>query len=349
VPGGVANLVEEAKNCDCSRASWATCFDPSCSNLGAPCGTYPPCNPPTGIPPPPTAIHNEKCGGGYGRWCEDGLPPVALPSYFPACPQTSTPCNLLGPAEKGDSLQFAVIGDWGDNCCLPSCTRFVAGMIQRWAGQWPLDFIITTGDNFYPDGGPDALAKNMAAYDWIDPMPVPSQTPHFFPTLGNHDLYDGTCGGPYLNYFRYLGNGSSKNARYYSYSIPGGLVDLFSLNASCSEPDGNTVGGAQYKWLEKELANSSARWKIVYFHEPPFATHTNDEGTKNPMNWPFAAMGASIVLTGHMHGYERLERSGLTYVINGLGGVKGVDLMTVVNGCTPIKGASSSTTAPRGR
>ena len=38
------------------------------------------------------------------------------------------------------------------------------------------------------------------------------------------------------------------------------------------------------------------------------------------MQWPFKKWGASLVLSGHEHTYERLDISGLTYIVNGLGG-----------------------------
>jgi len=38
------------------------------------------------------------------------------------------------------------------------------------------------------------------------------------------------------------------------------------------------------------------------------------------MQWPFADWGASVVLTGHSHEYERLSIDGIPYVVNGAGG-----------------------------
>ena len=38
------------------------------------------------------------------------------------------------------------------------------------------------------------------------------------------------------------------------------------------------------------------------------------------MQWPFAEWGADAVLSGHAHTYERVERDGIVYFVNGLGG-----------------------------
>lgn len=38
------------------------------------------------------------------------------------------------------------------------------------------------------------------------------------------------------------------------------------------------------------------------------------------MRWPFQAWGASAVLSGHEHTYERLSVDGIPYFVNGVGG-----------------------------
>src|SRR5947207_4849208 len=152
-PPGVANPPASAEVCDCSAPPWATCLNPGCANTQPPCGTYQPCQIPTGIPP---TTQDPTCKMSYGRQCEDGKPPIANPAPSAgACHQTGTPCGLGAPADG--KLQFAVIGDWGDMCCQPSCAGFIADMIHGWASSWPLDFIITLGDNFYPRGSADDL------------------------------------------------------------------------------------------------------------------------------------------------------------------------------------------------
>lgn len=38
------------------------------------------------------------------------------------------------------------------------------------------------------------------------------------------------------------------------------------------------------------------------------------------MRWPFKEWGATAVMSGHAHVYERLEVDNLTYFVNGIGG-----------------------------
>jgi tartrate-resistant acid phosphatase type 5 len=70
--------------------------------------------------------------------------------------------------------------------------------------------------------------------------------------------------------------------------------------------------------LQNALAGSSAPWKIVYMHHPPYSSglHGPVEWTR----WPYKEWGASVVLSGHDHTYERLLVDGFPYFVNGLGG-----------------------------
>jgi hypothetical protein len=69
--------------------------------------------------------------------------------------------------------------------------------------------------------------------------------------------------------------------------------------------------------LQGALAASTACYKIVYFHHPPYSSG-NYEVPR--MRWPFHEWGADVVLAAHEHFYERLEVNGFPYFIDGLGG-----------------------------
>jgi hypothetical protein len=57
---------------------------------------------------------------------------------------------------------------------------------------------------------------------------------------------------------------------------------------------------------------------VVYFHHAPYSSGLH--GPSDWMQWPFKEWGASVVLSGHDHTYERLLEDGLTYFVNGVGG-----------------------------
>ena len=86
---------------------------------------------------------------------------------------------------------------------------------------------------------------------------------------------------------------------------------------------GVTADSTQGRWLRDRLAASTALWRLVYFHHAPFSSgrqHGTYTGENAHMNWPFKQWGASAVLAGHDHVYERVFTNGLNYFVNGLGG-----------------------------
>ena len=84
------------------------------------------------------------------------------------------------------------------------------------------------------------------------------------------------------------------------------------------EPDGVGRSSVQALWLKDKLTGSTAPWKIVYMHQPPYASA--GDGSIDWAQWPYKEWGASVVLSGHSHVYERIMVDGFTYFVNGLGG-----------------------------
>jgi hypothetical protein len=221
----------------------------------------------------------------------------------PAAPTTAPP-----PA-AGPALRFAVIGDYGQE---GEPQAAVSAMVASWAP----DCIVTTGDNNYPDGAAETIDRNVGQYysAFISPYrgafgPGASEN-RFWPVLGNHDWVVGYP-EPYLGYFSLPDAG-----RYYT--VERGPVALFALDSMPGEPDGWTSDSPQALWLQGAMAASAARWKLVVFHHSPFSS--GHWGSSDWMQWPFAAWGAQLVLSGHDHTYERVQRDGIVYVVNGLGG-----------------------------
>jgi glucose/arabinose dehydrogenase len=183
--------------------------------------------------------------------------------------------------------------------------------------NWSPDFIITTGDNNYPNGAAATIDLNIGQYyqEYIYPYVGQfgngaADVNRFFPTLGNHD-WTSNQAQPYFDYFELPGN-----ERYYDFIW--GPIHFFAISSDSREPDGVGRSSAQAQWLKNQLADSTTPWKIVYMHHPPYAS-TSFEPV-DWIRWPFKDWGADIVIAGHDHFYERLEIDGFPYIINGLGG-----------------------------
>ncbi|GAB4548167.1 MAG: hypothetical protein Fur002_24840 [Anaerolineales bacterium] len=205
------------------------------------------------------------------------------------------------------SVVFAVIGDYGSGSAAEAD-------VARLVKSWNPDFIVTVGDNNYPDGASYSIDQNIGQYfhsyiyKYKGKYGGGSETQRFFPSLGNHDWHNGSA-NPHLNYFTLPGN-----ERYYDFTYS--AVNFFVLD-SVSE-DGNAPDSAQAKWLKEKMSASTLPFQIVVMHYPPYSS--GKHGAVTFMQWDFKAWGADAVLSGHDHDYERLQANGLTYFVNGLGG-----------------------------
>lgn len=219
------------------------------------------------------------------------------------------PSERIEVSHPGASLTFAVIGDFGR---AGPDEQAVAKLVHSWTPE----IIITVGDNNYPHGSASTLDENVGQYyhSFIAPYEGSygkgATVNRFFPALGNHD-WRTTNLRPHLEYFSLPGN-----ERYYDFRW--GPVHFFALDSDRNEPDGHTQRGKQAAWLEQTLAHSDAAWKVVYQHHPPLSSGSH--GPTYSAQWPYFAWGADVVLAGHDHHYERIERDDGVYIVNGLGG-----------------------------
>ena len=173
----------------------------------------------------------------------------------------------------------------------------------------------------------------------------------FFPSMGNHDWKPAINRiSPIIPYFQifphvaiidelYLDTQSRQSHNlpprttskdelltyggFYQHSPLPGIVDVFVVNSNLGNPlEQMTFQYAfelQSQWLERALEISTAAFKIVVMHHPPYSTAAHDPPATH-MRYPFKAWGVDLVLSGHQHVYERLEVNNVTHVINGLGG-----------------------------
>ncbi|RPJ27454.1 MAG: DNRLRE domain-containing protein, partial [Planctomycetaceae bacterium] len=215
-------------------------------------------------------------------------------------------------AQSEDSVRFAVIGDFGTG---GEEAEAVANLVKSWSP----DFIITTGDNNYPEGSAETIDEHIGQFyhEYIYPYAGDygdgADENRFFPVLGNHD-YDTDNAQPYFDYFTLPGN-----ERYYDFTW--GPVHFFALNTNDDEPDGNTQDSVQAQWLETQLAGSDSHWNIVYLTDPVYSSGAK-HGSDRDVQWPFAAWGATAAFSGDDHFYERIMDGSFPYFVNGAGGAR---------------------------
>jgi len=145
----------------------------------------------------------------------------------------------------------------------------------------------------------------------------------FLPTLGNHD-HDSSAQAQ-VDYSAHNPNWQMP-AQYYTYTrhlTDGTTVQFLALDTT---PINEREPGSddQLAWLDEQLAQSSARWKIVYGHHPLYGHNPerwNGERMIVSLEALFVEHEVDLYLAGHDHILEMLKPvNGVHYVISGGGG-----------------------------
>jgi hypothetical protein len=155
--------------------------------------------------------------------------------------------------------------------------------------------VFAVGDLAYPDGSDEQFA-NCYGPTWGR---FKDRTR---PAVGNHEYHsDGASA-----YARYFGQAAGDPKKgYYSYDL--GAWHIIVMNSECDQVGGCDAGSSQGKWLRQDLAASSAKCTLAYWHKPLFSSggkHGNDPGMKPLWDTLYKAR-ADVVINGHDHDYER--------------------------------------------
>jgi Icc-related predicted phosphoesterase len=157
------------------------------------------------------------------------------------------------------------------------------------------------------------------------------------PVMGNHEYHGDKTVRHWPHFF-----GVTAHDAMYTTTI--GEAQIFVLNSSFT--DDPSLIEPEVQWLENELARSSAKWRIVSFHHPPYSV-----GIANNPAYPkkefrvvqkrfvplFEKYHVNLVLNGHVHIFERSELHGVQYLIMGpaagkIGPFGGLNPNTIISG-----------------
>ncbi|MFI5301989.1 MAG: metallophosphoesterase [Polyangiales bacterium] len=209
----------------------------------------------------------------------------------------------------GDPIRFMVIGD--TNPTLGDSTKNV---LAHSLPKNP-DFILHGGDIQYYDS---TLETWAAWFPIMNPMLLQGA---FFPAIGNHEDEKQNPGELATYSLRFFGGAGFDGTDTY-YRVESGGVWFFSVDTELPiDP-----ASEQAQWLVQSLADASSkpgyRFSIVFMHRPLLTC--GDTGD-NPIAQQyfetiFKQHNVPLVLQAHMHGYERFEYNGITYVTAAGGG-----------------------------
>jgi tetratricopeptide (TPR) repeat protein len=207
----------------------------------------------------------------------------------------------------GSSFRFATYGDNKDG---PMNHKRVADAVLA---KQPA-FVLHNGD---------LVSRGYIAKQWgllfFGPARRLIHSVPLYPVLGNHEEHARL----FFDYFSLPGSEA-----WYSFDFGNAhFVVLDSPNE-----DQMVIDSEQIRWLQDDLANSTATWKFVNFHHPIFSSggfyHASYRlELKNLLHPIFERHGVDFVFSGHDHNYERMRPIGsgnsrhkVTYVVAGNGG-----------------------------
>ena len=205
----------------------------------------------------------------------------------------------------GDSFSFIALGDTNPGL------HATGTMIADAYASHP-DFTIHGGDIQYWSSGLETYQS------WMEEMRPMLRAGAFFTSIGNHES---ERPNEYKNYVqRFFGGAGFDGSEYYRFESGG--VWFFSIDTEQDVGKSSPQGA----WLQAELLDASKkpgfRFSVVFFHRPWVTCgDTGDDKTSRDAYAPiFESVGVKLVVQAHMHGYERFEIGGLTYVTAAGGG-----------------------------
>jgi hypothetical protein len=215
-------------------------------------------------------------------------------THWKGGPRTRAPSPRDEPPPQ---VRIAVAGDIGH---AGSSLDATGAAIACLGASRRYDALLLLGDHAYPRGDPSGLRRTV-----FEPFArVLDQGTRLLAVLGNHDVLDGHRDAQ----LRALG----QRGRWWAEE----LDDLLLVGLDSNPP----VPDEQFDFLEDTLATSTARWRIVALHHPPYSA--GYQGSHLPTRARFAPIFArhrvDIVLSAHDHDYQRsVPIDGVVYVVTG--------------------------------
>lgn len=238
--------------------------------------------------------------------------------------------NKLQKEEEG--LHFFVIGDWGKNGYFHQ--KEVADIMHQTGFVLEPEFIISTGDNFYPDGvssvhDPFFKSSFEDIYEGFN-LFCP-----WYITLGNHE-YRGNSQA-IIEYSEISQRWKMPDRYYYKdidLEVANSKARFIFLDTSPFEDSyynrekyknvTHQDSLAQKKWLQKTLQNSTADWNIVVGHHPFYSSGKRKDDipyVKKHLEPLLEKYKVDAYFAGHEHDLQHQKPEGVTthHFVSGAG------------------------------
>lgn len=169
------------------------------------------------------------------------------------------------------------------------------------------DFWIMLGDNAYDSGTEVETTRAI-----FQTYPTMLRRSTLWSAYGNHEAIT-SSGAPYFNAFSLPTNGesgglASGTERYYSFDY----ADIHFVCLDSQTAANRAAGSTMLQWLQNDLAATTQRWIIAFWHHPPYTKGSHNSDTEADLTAMrtnalpiLESYGVDLVLCGHSHSYER--------------------------------------------
>lgn len=236
------------------------------------------------------------------------------------------------PSRGDGSLSFLVVGDWGRRGDFNQSR--VASQMGRIGEKLDVDFVVSTGDNFYDNG---LIGKDDKAFkeSFTDIYTAKSLQKQWYSVLGNHD-YRGDVEAQLSSYLREI---DSRWLCLRSFVVNAEVAEIFFVDTTPFVEEYFSSPEHAYDWrgvnprhaylthlledLERALMKSTATWKIVVGHHAIRSVgHHGDTGELVARLLPLLQkFNVDIYMNGHDHCLEHIadDESAIQFMTSGAG------------------------------
>lgn len=244
-----------------------------------------------------------------------------------SCNRRASQVSTIGQGQ--DSISFLIIGDWGRKG--GQAQSDVAKQMDVFSRKHNVQFVVSTGDNFYP-AGVTGVNDPQWKSSFENVYNKPGHQVEWYSILGNHDYVSNA-----ESQVAYSGINDRWNmpSRYYTLnkSIDKQHSVLFLFTDTSPFVEDYRAGGmgdvhlqdtaAQFKWMKHQLESSDDEWKLVIGHHPIYTAgpHKNTSELIDRFKPVFVQNNTDFYISGHDHSLQHLHvpEEPVHYLVSGGG------------------------------